>query len=188
MEKFTARMAHNKDTIMRLSVTQYNCFQFKGKIIRVVIAVALIAYGLYADQTMITPIVCLILGCLLIANVNLRARVRANKVIEHLKGNYPKSAYSFTAKGFSDEKDGKIIPYDQIIKLVEDREYFYLYISEESAYMVDKSTVSGGSVDEFKDYLSRRTDEKWVHPNSLLTFSIKSLRSGRDDYEGPRLK
>ena len=84
MEKFTAAMVHDKDTITKLSVTQYNCFEFKSKLVRIVIAIALIVYGLYANQSMYTPRICLILGCILIANVNLRPRVRANKIIEQI--------------------------------------------------------------------------------------------------------
>ena len=189
MEKFTAKMEHNKDTITLLSVTQYNCFQFKSKLIRVALSIILIAYGLYADQSMITPIICLILGCLLIANVNLRPRVRASKIIEQMQGHFPRSDYRFTTTGFTDGKGGQEVSYGKLIRLVEDRSYFYLYVSEESAYMVDKSTVSGGSVENFKDYLCAKTSLKWTRPTSLLNFSLRTLIKRRDDeYQGPRLK
>ena len=146
MEKFTAAMVHDKDTITKLSVTQYNCFEFKSKLVRIVIAIALIVYGLYANQSMYTPMICLILGCILIANVNLRPRVRANKIIEQIGGRFPRSSYSFTDTGFSDGGEGKALPYSQLIKLVEDRRYIYLYVSSQSAYMVDKASIKGGTV------------------------------------------
>lgn len=188
MEKFTAKMEHNKDTITLLSVTQYNCFQFKSKLIRVVIAIILIAYGLYADQSMVTPMICLILGCLMIANVNLRPRVRAGNIIEQLNGQFPHSDYRFTSTGFADGKDGQEIPYRKLIRLVEDKSYFYLYVSEESAYMVDKATVSGGSIESFKDFLCAKTALSWTRPTSLLNFSLRTLIRRDDEYQGPRLK
>ena len=187
MKKFTAAMVHNKDTITKLSVTQYNCFEFKSKLIRIVIALALIVYGLYANQSMYTPMICLILGCILIANVNLRPRVRANKIIEQIGGRFPRSSYSFTDTGFSDGGDGKELPYSQLIKLVEDRQYIYLYVSSQSAYMLEKASIKGGSVDEFKAYLSEKTKLKWTRPVSLLTFGIKDIISKDDNFHGPRL-
>ena len=55
--------------------------------------------------------------------------------------------------------------------------------------MVDKSTVSGGSLDSFKDYLCAKTSLKWTRPTSLLNFSLRTLIKRRDDeYQGPRLK
>lgn len=187
MEKFTAAMVHDKDTITKLSVTQYNCFEFKSKLVRIVIAIALIIYGLYANQSMYTPMICLILGCILIANVNLRPRVRANKIIEQIGGRFPRSKYSFTDTGFSDGGEGKALPYSQLIKLVEDRRYIYLYVSSQSAYMVDKASIKGGTVDEFKAYLAGKTKLKWTRPVSLLTFGIKDIIKRDDSFQGPRL-
>lgn len=187
MVKFTASMVHNKDTIIKLSVTQYNCFEFKSKLIRIVIAIALIVYGLYADQSMYTPMICLILGCILIANVNLRPRVRASKLIEQIGGHFPRSSYSFTDTGFSDGGKEKALPYSQLIKLVEDHRYIYLYVSSQSAYMVDKDTIKGGTVDDFKAYLAGKTKLKWTRPVSLLTFGIKDIIKRDDSFQGPRL-
>ena len=188
MPSYTARMEHNKETITRLSVTQYSIFEFGKKLIRIVTALGLIIYGLYADQSMVTPMICLILGCMLIANFNLRAKVRAGKIIEQINGNFPKSKYSFFDDSFTDCGDGKPIPYSRLIKLVEDRQYMYLFISRMSAYMVDKSTVGGSTVDDLKSYLTRKTGMEWVRPVSFFNFSIRSLINRSDRYEGPRLK
>ena len=187
MEKFTAAMVHDKDTITKLSVTQYNCFEFKSKLERIVIANAIIVYGLFSNQSMYTPMICLVLGCILIANVNLRPRVRANKIIEQIGGRFPRSSYSFTDTGFSDGGEGKMLPYLQLIKLVEDRRYIYLYVSSQSAYMVDKASIKGGTVDEFKTYLAGKTKLKWTRPVSLLTFGIKDIIKRDDSFQGPRL-
>ena len=75
----------------------------------------------------------------------------------------------------------------QLIKLVEDRRYIYLYVSSQSAYMVDKASIKGGTVDEFKTYLADKTKLKWTRPVSLLTFGIKDIIKRDDSFQGPRL-
>lgn len=189
MVKFTAKMVHDESTIVKLSMTQYNTFEYGKKLVRIVIALALIVYGLYADSSMLTPIICLLLGCFLMANVSLRPRVRGKKIAEQLHGNYPRSEYSFTEKSFTFSDKGEEVPYGKLMRLVEDREYMYLYISRESAYMVTKSTVSGTGPEALKKYLSDKTGLKWTKPFSLLTFRFKPFWSGRskDEYTGERL-
>lgn len=185
---YSAKMVHNKDTIMKLSLMQYNTFTFKNKLIRIGISVALIAYGTFGEKSSFLPMASLIVGCLMIANINIRPMTRARRVTEQINGNFPHSEYSFTSAGFADGKDRDTVPYSKLIRLVDDGKYLYLYISSESAYMVDKATVSGGSADALKEYISRKASKPWTKPISLLNFSLRSLRGSSDGYEGPRLR
>lgn len=186
MEKITAKMAHSKDTIIRLSLTQYNCFEFKSKMVRFLLAMVLIIYGLYADPGMLTPMIALFFGCILIANLSLRPRLRASKVIEQLHGQFPRSDYVFDRTSFTDGSNGKAISYSSLIRLVEDREYLYLYISQESAYMVEKASVSHGA-SVLKDFLVEKTGLSWTRPTSLLSFRFPSVLKRDEPFEGPRL-
>ena len=54
-------------------------------------------------------------------------------------------------------------------------------------YMVDKASIKGGTVDEFKGYLADKTKLKWTRPVSLLTFGIKDIIKRDDSFQGPRL-
>lgn len=186
MDKITAKMVHSRDTIIRLSMTQYNCFEFKSKMVRFLLAMVLIIYGLYADPSMITPMIALFFGCILIANLSLRPRLRAAKVIEQLHGQFPVSDYVFHRTSFTDGSNGKAIPYSSLIRLVEDQEYIYLYISQESAYMVEKSGISCGA-EALKDFLAEKTGLPWTRPASLLTFRFPSVFKRDEPFEGPRL-
>ena len=188
MTKYQAKMRHNKATIQKLVQTQYDTFQFHKKLIHVGIAFGLILYGLYADQSMYTPMIALFVGCVLLANINVIPKSQAKQVLQMMGDNFPKSDYYFRDTDFTFNKEADPIPYSSIIRLVQDRQYLYLYVSKQSAYMVDKSTVTGSSEMDLTDFLAIETGLKWTRPGNLLTFSIKDLfPQNKDKYRGPRL-
>ena len=175
MVYYTAAMKHDQSTIYRLVETQYNTFQYGKKLIRIVLALVLILIGLYVNRSYITPWICLLVGCILISGLNVRTRATARKICEQMQGQYPSSAYEFREEGFADSKEGESIPYSKLVRLVEDKAYLYLYISQQSAYMVDKATVSGDGVQGLQAMLSEKTGLKWTKPNTLLTFRFRGL-------------
>lgn len=189
MPIYRAKMKHSEDTIKKLVQTQYDTFQFGRKLLNTVIAFGLILFGLYADQSMFMPLIALFVGCILLANLNAVPRMRAREVLQQMGGKFPRSDYSFLEKGFKFYDKGELLPYSSLIRLVEDRQYLYLYVSEQSAYMVDKDTVTGGSVDDLKTFLKIETGLTWNRPASLLSFKLKDVFQKKEtEYQGPRLK
>ena len=192
MSTYTAKMKHSADTIERLVVMQYNTFQTRNKLIRVFLAMAMLVYGVYmSGRQMITPYLCLFLGCVLLAGLNVRPRSNARKLISQTGGRFHRSDYSFQEKNFSDGAGASPIPYSSLIKLIDDRSYLYLYVSKQSAYMLDRSTVNGpDGLEGFKVFLADKTGLKWSRGTNFWTFSIKDLRSSggkQSGEEGPRL-
>ena len=189
MAKYRAKMHHNQATIYKLVQTQYDTFQFHKKLIHIGLAFGLILFGLYADSTMFMPVIALFVGCFMIANINAYPKAQAKEVLKMMGENYPKSTYEFGADSFTFNPEAEPVPYKKLIRLIEDREYLYLYVSQQSAYMVDKRTVTGGSVDDLKTFLAIETLLKWGRPASLLTFRFRNLfPEKKNEYKGPRLK
>lgn len=188
MAKYRAKMEHNKQTIYKLVQTQYDTFQFHKKLIHAALAMGMILFGLYADSTMITPLIALFVGCVMLANLNAYPRMQAKQVLEMMGEEYPKSDYHFEADHFTFNEEAEAVAYSKLIRLVEDREYLYLYVSKQSAYMVDKKTISRGKDMELRDFLAIQTGLKWTRSANLLSFRIKDLTAGSsDNYKGPRL-
>lgn len=189
MALYRAKMVHNAATIRKLVQTQYDTFQFHKKLTHIGLAVGLILFGLYADQTMFMPLIALFVGCVMLANINAYPRAQANEVLKMMGSHFPQSDYHFCEKEFSFNKDADPIPYSSIIRLVADRNYLYLYVSKQSAYMVDKATISHGKNMTLEEYLAIETGLKWSRPSSLVSFRLKDLFAHNDDgYQGPRLK
>jgi len=188
MPIYRAKMQHNTATIKKLIQTGYDVFQFKRKLLNAAIAFGLILFGLYADQSMFMPWIALFVGCVMLANLNAVPKMQASEVLKQMGGHFPKSDYRFYEKEFSFNEKEKPVPYKRLIRLIEDRQYLYLYVAEQSGYMVDKGTVAGGSVSELKTYLEIETGMKFSRPANLFSFKITDLFPKRDNYKGPRLK
>lgn len=192
MAHFTAKMQHNEKTIIKLVETQQKVFQFGRRAAYFIVAGILIFYGLYADKSMLTPYLALFAGCVMLTGLGAGTRRKAAKVIKQMHSRFPKSDYCFGDAGFTYYDKGEPIPYSKLIRLVEDREYMYLYISEQSAYMVDKATVKS-SAEELKTFLSEKSKLSWERPKSVFNLSFRTIlrnrrTAGKDEYTGPRLR
>lgn len=184
----TASMTHTKDTIYRLSQTQYSSFHFSAKVVQALIGIALILYGLYGDSQLIMPMVCLLIGCMLVVSLDIRARMRASAVIKAMEGTFPSSQYTFYAGSFAYYDQGTRIPYGNLIRLVEDRSYLYLYISTDSAYMVDKNSLIKDELTGLKSLLVEKTGLRWRKPFGLLNFSIREWISANQELKDRQLR
>lgn len=190
---YTAKMKHNAETIEKLVLMQYNTFQVGKKIIKIVIALAMLVYGVFTSGSgMFTSYLCLFLGSVMIAGLNVRAKSNAKKLNQQIKGKYPSSDYFFSKTGFRDSEEGKEIPYSRLIKVIDDKKYLYLYVSRESAYMVNGATVFGdGKLEGLKNLITEKTGLKWTNPSSFWNFNINSVRDmmsgGTPSYKGERL-
>lgn len=186
---YHAKMRHNTTTITKLIQTQYDTFQFKNKLAQVLVGFGLVLFGLFAPKEWFMPWIALFVGCVMLANLNLVPKRQAKQVLAQMGKNFPKSDYTFSDAGFTFYDKGDSIPYKSLIRLVEDDRYCYLYISQMSAYMVDKRTITGGTVEAWKNFLSSKADLSWTRPASLLTFRFKDLFPPKErEYTGPQLK
>lgn len=186
---YRAKMKHNASTITKLVQTQYDTFQFKNKLVQTLIGFGLIFFGLFAPKEWFMPWIALFVGCVMLANINTVPKSQAKKLLAQMGQKYPQSDYTFSEDSFRYYDKGDPISYKALIRLVEDKRYCYLYVSEMSAYMVDKTTVTGGTVEAWMEFLSGKADLPWTRPASLLTFRLKDLFPKKErEYTGPRLK
>lgn len=185
---YRAKMKHNATTITKLVQTQYDTFQFKNKLVQVLVGFGLILFGLFAPKEWFMPWIALFVGCVMLANLNLVPKRQSKQILSQMGKNFPKSDYTFSDDGFTFYDKGDRISYKSLIRLVEDGQYAYLYVSQMSAYMVDKRTITGGTVEQWKAFLADRSDLSWSRPASLLTFRFKDLFPKKErEYTGPRL-
>lgn len=179
MEPFTASMQHSEQSIRQLSKVQYNTFQLGWKIMQAVCALLLIWLGL-SHAVGIWQGICVFTGCWLFINMDTPAKLRADKVIDSMKGRFPFTRYSFTLSGIQMEASGEItgISYSALIRLVEDDRYFYLYISKLSAYMIDKKTAQPDP-NHVRKRIENGSGLRFTRVTTLLNFNLRTLFANR---------
>ena len=65
------------------------------------------------------------------------------------------------------------VGFDSLVRLVEDDQYNYMFISRDSAFMFPKQ--EDPSEAELKLFLSEKTSKEWIKVRKLLFVSFRSL-------------
>jgi len=181
---YSATMEHNETTIRLLSKTQYDVFGIRTKFTLLAISCLWFYFGLLSNISELAQVICLMGGCFTAVSLNMPAKRNADKVLEQLGDKPLKTHYTFYKEGFSleisdaEHSDSSPTPYTDIIRLVEDRGYYYLFISKFGAYMIDKRTVSPDP-NGFRQFMESACQQKWTRPTGLLGLFLKKRKATR---------
>lgn len=189
MEKYSASMKQSPEKIRRYSEVLFNIFYAKIKILGMILSVVFVLLGGFVVKSEGLSLVVIFLGCILFTNLNAPSRYIANRVIALFRGSYPTLNYSFFENRM-ELKDSMIL-YSELIQLVEDEEYYYLFQSSQFGWMLPKNSVKGEKNKfEFRDFISKKTGLKWRRPPTILNLNLDTLRRAwkkNSNYEGQRL-
>lgn len=195
--RYTASMTFSEASVKTLCRTQYNSFRWRKKLFRFIVALMFIGCGLFLISSQVLGICMIAVGCFMITGSNLQPNQMARQVLKEFGGRFPVVHYWFGPEGICfNEKGEKPSPYSGIIRLVEDKEYLYVYVSELSAHMIDASTVKGkDGRDGLKKYLSGKCGLEWTVPLSGINITLGNIkkvlaseeRADKSSFKGDRL-
>lgn len=181
MVLYQAEMQHSAETVKRFTHLQYDTFEWWRKLLLFILSALLILFGVFFGSSSgfsILTVFCIFAGSILFTNLNTRANMVADQVIEAMQETYPVLQYSFSESGFTDGKDRPTVSYAKLFRLISDEEYLYLFASKASGYMIRKKSITGeGGAQGLMDLISQKSGLSWQNPVSFLTFSIKDLYS-----------
>lgn len=181
MVLYQAEMQHSAETVKRFTHLQYDTFEWWRKLLLFILSALLILFGVFFGSSSgfsVLTVFCIFAGSILFTNLNTRANMVADQVIEAMQETYPVLQYSFSETGFTDGKDRPTVSYAKLFRLISDEEYLYLFASKASGYMIRKKSITGeGGAQGLMDLISQKSGLSWQNPVSFLTFSIKDLYS-----------
>ena len=173
--RYTARMRHGPETVRRFTSLQYNTFELWRKLLMLCLSAGCMLLGL-ASGAAVPAVACFFVGALLLTNLNARANAVADGVIEAMGGSFPELVYSFGEDSFRDGDARPEVAYAKLMRLIEDGEYLYLFVSKASGYMLARDSVEGeGGCEGLMRFLAEKTDLSWTKPVSLWTFRLRDL-------------
>ena len=76
------------------------------------------------------------------------------------------------------------IPYGKFTRLVEDRQYLYLFVSRNSVCMLERDSVRPDDIMAFAKFLEEKTGLGWRAEKSFLSMSLYDLRQTLRDMRG----
>lgn len=174
-------MQHDTASVKRLSVVQFNTFSAGRRYALYALALLLILFGFGLIYDFGTPARYFFLapGCILLVNVGASAGLKADKTLAAIRrqgGRFPCTKMLFGDSSIritEEDSKSRTMKYGDILRLAEDREYYYLFVSTEAAYMVPKNQLHDS--DAFRKHLMRKTNMDVSHQTGLLSLRLRDL-------------
>ena len=177
MKQWRASIAYDQNNTIRLAKALEKSFHWQRRLALFIAGFAMIALGFILGIQTAFGLAFIVLGCLLITNTDAQARKRARTIISQLKGYVPQMRYTFSGKSFVGETDreSNSFAYDQLIRLMGDGKFLYLFKDKESAFMVDKNTVQPAECPQLKERVSAESVLRWIQYGSILNTGLITL-------------
>ena len=119
----------------------------------------------------------LLVGAWLLVSRDFPAAVRADRALTQRKARLPDMHYGFGPGAVRLTGEGSMdIPYGNFTRLVEDRQYLYLFVSRNSVCMMEKASLKPADLMAFAAFLEEKTGLKWRAEKPFLSMSLYDLR------------
>lgn len=176
MEKYHACITLNEDTVNAFTRAQFNMFSRRRKFSLLFLSVAFIFCGAIGIVPSSFSAVFVLIGCLLLVDVNYIPRRTAKAVLQST----PKMEsidFSFSDKEIciTQSDSSSSCEYEKIIRIGSDRSYIYLFTHPGIAYIFTISSLVPDRFTEFKSFICSRTGLRWENAGSILSMNLRSL-------------
>jgi hypothetical protein len=182
---YRAKISHTEKTVEQLYKMQYYVYEKPRVIARALIGFGLVAAAVLSALPTWGKAMLLLVGAWLLVSRDFPAAVRADRALSERRAKLPNMSYGFGPDKVHLSGEGSMdIPYKKFTRLVEDRQYLYLFISRNSVCMLEKSSVKPDDIMAFAKLLEEKTGLKWRAEKAFLSMSIYDLRRAWQDMKG----
>lgn len=165
---YEVSMQHSRESFELLSRMQYNLFCKTNRVVRSLISIAAVLFGLMNSSEW-WGILVIAYGCYLGTSTYSSSNHTAHKLAEQVEKSglgYPQSRFLFyqdkvIITPFPDNKANRTaMSYDDFCGLGEDVQYFYLFRDRFGGYMIPKEPL-GEKTDDFRDFIEEHTNQRF---------------------------
>lgn len=182
---YRAKITHSGKTVEQLYKMQYYVYEKPRMLLRLLIGFGLVAVAVAAGFPTWAKALLLLVGAWLLVSRDFPAAVRADRALMERKAVLPNMNYSFGSETLRLTGEGSMdIPYKKITRLVEDKQYLYLFLSRNSVCMMEKDSVKPADIMAFAQFMEEKTGLKWRAEKPFLNMSIYDLRQTLKDMRG----
>ncbi len=178
MSRFEVTMTHTEESLTALAHMQYDLFCTRNFLARNIVSIAVIIIGTM-NFSQFWGIVLVAYGAYLMTSTYSSSNYTVKKLTKAItdsgKG-FPSSRYCFTEKGIEiifhpGQKDEEILTpvgYGDIIKLGEDKDYYYLFPTSTGGYSIPKKEL-GENQKSFAQFIEVKTGKRfyWRRPTPM---------------------
>ena len=179
---YRAKITHTEKTVEQLYKMQYDVYEKPRMIVRALIGFGLVVTAVLSSFPTWGKALLLLFGAWLLVSRDFPAAVRADRALSARKAKLPNMSYGFGPDGVHLTGEGSMdLPYSKLTRLVEDRQYLYLFVNRSSVCMMEKDSLKPADLMGFARLLEEKTGLKWRAEKSFLSMSIYDMRQAFQD-------
>ena len=179
MQNYTAQIQYDRRNVMRMAHVVCYAYEKVTPPLLQLSGMAIMAAGFYRMYVAGDGLPLLLIGILIVTNADVRGRAMGRKMCKFMEGWWPLMKFSFEEEGIHSEtyREKMVTPYRDVIRLIDERAFYYVFTGPNTAFMIDKSTLSPKDQDGFMAMLMRRTGQDWTAAGGFpWTFKALQLK------------
>lgn len=173
---YIAEIQHSKETFQRLAKVQHDEYGIVFKLTMLFVGTICLFLAISEMVDSAVSILLLFTAGLSFSSLKLPAQRNAEKMASLANGNFPHTKYTFREKEIQ-IISGEIatsLEYTKIYDLLEDNEYFFLFLNSSAGYMVPKKSIHPADLDNFASSLEKKVGLKRHRTTGLLTLNVRA--------------
>ncbi|MGN0775961.1 MAG: YcxB family protein [Candidatus Ventricola sp.] len=171
---YTCRTEFNENAVRLMFKTEYFAYEKKLLLMRCAFAVVLLGVGVFSKLAMPARMLCLLVGVWLLVAMDFPSKVRAEGVIQSLKGKTSQVNLIFSDREIQVEQR-QTIPYAKVDRLVEDDAYFCIFQNKQTAVMVAKAGLEPADPEAFRAFIEGKTGKAFRRNVNILSMNLFDL-------------
>ena len=173
---YIAEIQHSKETFQRLAKVQHNEYGLVFKFIMILVGTVSLFIAVSTGVENAFSILLLFMGGLAFSGLNMPAQRNAEKLTSLANGNFPHTKYRFLEKEIQiiSSETTSSLEYTKIYDLLEDNDYFFLFLNANAGYMVPKKSIYPADLDAFAASLEKKVGLKRHRATGLLTLNMRA--------------
>lgn len=164
-KKYEGKIKHTEESIRQMYKITYNVYHMKRTTVRMIIGMGLVVTGILFEIPMAVQGIMFMIGCWLLVSKDFPAKCAADEALgvrnkKNLK--LPQMTTSFFDNHAELKGEGRMrLEYKRFERLIEDKQYFYLFLAKDSVCMIEKESLQLKDNEKFKEFISEKTGLQW---------------------------
>ena len=177
-DRFRAEIIYDEDTVRLMDQAVTDAYHPLRRVAWILVAVAMILYGVSVGIETALGMLFLFAGCILLPVSTKMTSYNGTRILRVMKGKQMRMSYRFASDGIyckvagSDETRTK---YSDIIRMIQRKQYVYLFLNRNQALMIDTNTLTPEDPAGFENFLKQETGMDFTEAGGLTSIRLSTL-------------
>ncbi len=177
-DRFRAEIIYDENTVRLMDQTVTDAYHPLRRVVWLLVAVAMILYGVSVGIDSPLGMLFLFAGCILLPVSTKMTSYTGTRILRVMKGKQMRMSYRFASDGIysrtagSDETRTR---YSDIIRMIQRKQYIYLFLNRNQALMIDTQTLTPKDAAGFESFLKQQTELDFSEAGGLTSIRLSTL-------------